>query len=89
MSWSASATDIDPAAIDGIEPPYPVEGEPAEQLAKAKELAALLADSGVVGDPAEHRFNVALSGHANPDHEPAEGYANDTVSVTVSQAAAG
>ncbi len=57
-----------------------------EQLEVAIDAAQGLILSGLVGDPAGKRFNVSLSGHVNPNHEPAEGWANDYISISVSQA---
>lgn len=89
MSWVASLPEpVDAAGVRECESTSSagLNGEPREQFEKARELAATLIESGVVGDPANHTFRVSLSGHANPAHVPAEGYANDLVSISVSQA---
>lgn len=94
MSWSASlgatkATDID-AAIDGCATSPPEDGldeEVVEQVNAARAAAKGLVASGAVGD-SEKAFTVTLSGHSNEGHEPADGWANDCVTVTIAQVAA-
>ena len=44
-----------------------------------------LVATGALGDPMKHKFSVSLVGHANPGHEPAEGWANDSVTISISQ----
>lgn len=57
-----------------------------EAVKKAAEIAVMLVGSGTVGSPDNrHDFAISMSGHANPDHEPAQGWANDFVSVSVYQ----
>lgn len=86
MSWSASVTNISIDEIDSIVSfPAELSEEAKEQFEAAKEHAKALAESGVVGDVENHRFNVNLAGHANPGHEPAEGWANDGIAVNVAQ----
>lgn len=58
--------------------------EVREQVGVAREALSTLVHSGFVGD-ALVRLRVSLSGHANPGHSPRDGYANDTISVSVSQ----
>lgn len=89
MSWS---TYIGPTAAADIKAsldvaPLPPELAPhvQEQVDKAKATALAIVKSGVIGDADAHFF-VSLSGHANPGHVPAEGWANDCISVSVSQA---
>lgn len=55
-----------------------------EQIKHAVEAAVGTVKSGVVGGE-HHFFHVTMSGHANPNHEPAPGWANDVVSIHVSQ----
>lgn len=91
MSWSASlgatkATDID-AAIDGCATSPPEDGldeHVVEQVNAARAAAKGLVASGAVGD-GEKAFSVTLSGHSNEGHEPADGWANDCVTVNVVQ----
>jgi hypothetical protein len=49
--------------------------------------AKSLVESGALGDDTRE-FTVALSGHSNPGHAPVPGYANDSIYVSVAQAAA-
>jgi Zn-dependent membrane protease YugP len=56
-----------------------------DQVGAAKAAAKAILDSGCVGDCDSEAFAVGLSGHANPEHKPAAGSTNDTVSVSVSQ----
>lgn len=86
MSWTAYAASVDIDGIATIEVPYPIDDDPREQFEKAKQLAIDLVESGVVGGSPDHRFNVSLSGHANPGHEPTEGWSNDAVTISISQA---
>jgi hypothetical protein len=60
---------------------------PDDQFDAALEAAQTVLDSGAVGD-IDDLFNISLSGHANPDHKPADGMSNDMINVTVSQAIA-
>ena len=57
--------------------------ESARQLIAARRAAVTFAQSSTVG---AERVTVTLSGHANPDHRPVKGYANDFVTITVSNA---
>jgi hypothetical protein len=61
-----------------------------EQAEAAVEAVNTLIDSGVLGEVGTAkkpgmRFTVSVSGHANPDHKPADGMANDSVNITISQ----
>lgn len=89
MSWT---THIGPTSAGEIEAslkvaPLPdgLSAEALEQIELAKMLALAIVQDGCVGDEDQH-FYVSLSGHANPEHQPTEGWANDCVSVSVSQA---
>jgi hypothetical protein len=95
VSWSASFPegvrgdaldeDLDPAKANTSPPDFDKwDDAPAEQLVAARSLVYDLIEKGAVGNSSK-TFNVTLSGHANPDHEPAEGWANDMVSISVSQ----
>lgn len=64
--------------------------EAREQATAAIAAAVDLIDSDVVGDGGTtknpgKRFNVYLSGHANPGHNAADGMANDFVQINVNQ----
>jgi hypothetical protein len=58
--------------------------EVVEQVDQAKAMANFIIESEVVGSP-DKVFSVSLSGHANLNHEPKEGWANDMISVQVVQ----
>jgi hypothetical protein len=88
MSWTASlpepvAVSEVTEALASLEASPPVEGEPQEQFEAAKDAARVLVESGAVGD---RPVRINLNGHANPGHEPTEGYANDMITVSISQA---
>jgi hypothetical protein len=87
MSWSLSINPHDSieetrSAIEHTEPSSPLPEESLEQLRAAKVAVADLLDSGCVGGPP---VLISFSGHANPGHRPAEGWANDYVSITITQ----
>jgi hypothetical protein len=80
MSWFknyASKEDFN-ADVVSVGTPEP----PTDQVSIARKVAREVMDSGAVGGP---DFTVSLSGHANPNHGKTEGWANDTITVTVSQ----
>lgn len=52
-----------------------------EQFEAALSAAKSIVDSGAVGS-AKY---VNLSGHANPGHTPRDGYANDILTISISQ----
>ena len=57
----------------------------AEMLSQAEQAtyaAVALIESGCLGDGT---FTVNLSGHANPGHQPRDGWANDAVSISIAQ----
>lgn len=60
---------------------YDLDPAAKEQIDAAITAAKSLVASGVVG---AGLVNVQLNGHANPDHKPVKGWANDVVTVTVS-----
>lgn len=58
--------------------------EAKEQVDLALKTAnAVIAHAAIGGR--EKDYAVSLSGHANPGHAPTSGYANDCITVTVSQ----
>lgn len=59
--------------------------ECGDQFDAAKAAVAGIIASGAVGDP-KGKFEVAMSGHANPDHAPRQGWANDQVVISITQA---
>lgn len=62
---------------------YELDAAAKEQGTAAIAVAKSLVDSGTVGGSV---FNVTVSGHANPDHKPRSGWANDALTVAVSSA---
>ena len=57
----------------------------SEALANACGAVVALVNSGAYGDPDLHTFSVVLSGHANENHKPAEGWVNDFISIAIHQ----
>jgi hypothetical protein len=93
MSWSVSLSGMRQKDFDS-QFKSQIENHPSlqnssegtiEQLMRAKEAAKALIDSGAVGESDKYDFTVYLSGHSNPDHMPVSGWANDQITVTVSQ----
>ena len=90
MSWHVSfevapgeLTDP-PAARDARSAALRQNPEAGDQFDAALVAALALLSSGAVGGP-DRAFYVTLSGHANPDHAPRSGWANDAVTVALSQ----
>jgi len=92
MSWNVTLNDIDPAQLgklahDAYEDLRQRHADDAEVLPAMNEqfdAALAAASSGMTRVVGKGKVNVTLSGHANPRHEPREGWANDYVSVHVS-----
>lgn len=62
-------------------------GDPAQDQLKAARTAVKgLIDSGCIGS-LEHDYRVSISGHSNPDHDPAQGMANDAIQLSIYQIA--
>jgi hypothetical protein len=87
MSWNAtipgpiSANELDAVELKVTDPSPEVQ----EQFEAGKlALVSLLADGTLGGT--DKKFKISLHGHANPKHEPAAGYVNDGVHLTVEQA---
>lgn len=98
MSWGSISTqttvstfDADVAAatekyVAGLaDNDYMLDQAALDQVAAATAAAKSLVTSGAVGDDTK-RFAVSISGHANPGHVAAAGYANDIAYVNVAQA---
>jgi hypothetical protein len=84
MSWTAQLLAVNgEVTVRYADPSLENNDEARAQFVAASELAGKLIDTGVVGENKNYVINV--SGHANPDHEPAEGFANDTVTIQVYQ----
>lgn len=58
--------------------------EVVDHLFVGKTAAAESITSGVFGDP-DSEFVVVVSGHANPEHQPKEGWVNDCISISITQ----
>ncbi len=96
MSWSVQLADVDPMTVEeatreryaAFKANYSDHAEVYqamdEQFEAALNAARVLLVRGTVGGG---NVNVTLSGHANPGHKPRQGWANDTVTVSVSSAA--
>lgn len=91
MSWSTHYNGLEQFRKD--EPAYPAQNfDPAleveftEQLKAARGVVEALVASGAIGGAGKD-YRISLSGHANPGHEPRAGYANDCVTVSITQAA--
>lgn len=88
MSWSGSGTASEHGiAVTSLKltTPYNEADEHVrEQMNVAADAATKIIASGAIGG-AGKEFYVNVSGHANPDHEPAEGWSNDALTVSVSQ----
>lgn len=58
-----------------------------DQVLAAKAAAIVLAKSGTVGNTgtAGKSVRITIAGHGNEGHEPSKGWANDYVSVNVTQ----
>jgi hypothetical protein len=93
MSWNVSLTDIAPSEVEAaaaksyrdFKATYSDDAKALlamdEQFEAALNVVRFLMPRDVVG---EGNINVSLSGHANPDHKPRAGWANDYVMVNVS-----
>lgn len=86
MSWSETLQNLPYEDLDSLEPKNEYTKAALDQFEEAKEAAVQLVSSGCFGDPKRFYFNITLGGHSNPDHEPLAGWANDCVSIYISQA---
>lgn len=84
MSWSEYLPDVSPNELAAYVPNEHTQ-QFRDQFDQARGLALVLIDSGVVGEGEDLRFVVSMSGHGNPEHKPTPGWANDFVSVSVTQ----
>lgn len=55
-----------------------------QQFTTAVLVVAGIIDDGLVGN-STGQFQVSISGHANKDHKPTPGWANDMITISVSQ----
>lgn len=93
MSWSASivtepGNDWD-GKIQELELPEGLVDRDTPHVRgaflEAKYMAIDLIGSEEFGDPEQFGFTVNLGGHANPNHEPTEGWTNDFVVISIHQ----
>lgn len=83
MSWTAQSVQGPRSAAFDIDTPSlsdEVESEQGQQFTAAMNAVRALVDA--VGRP-EDEVSVSLMGHANPGHGPREGWANETITITV------
>ena len=82
MSWSARYTYGAEGGVDfSGNPEMP---EVATQFDQAVKSVNYLIQSGVLGSP-NGKYNIFLSGHANENHQPKEGWSNDSVTISITQ----
>jgi hypothetical protein len=60
---------------------YDLDAAAKEQIEAASAAVNAVIASGAVGTGL---VNVSLNGHANPEHKPVKGWANDSITITVS-----
>lgn len=88
MSWSTIAVSVGGDSVDKDLEALVAQGQEGPEVDRSleavKQAAADLIRSGVVGNPS-HTFRVAAGGHVNPGNEPAEGWANDCLNLSISQ----
>jgi hypothetical protein len=83
MSWSTNVGPVAKGAIEVNSPAYAsdVFDEQSDQFEAAVDAARALAKA--VGRP-EDEVYVTLSGHANPEHGPRPGWADEMITVSIS-----
>lgn len=90
MSWHVSATfngDSARRELDALRESVLAQNpEAGDQFEAARSAALGIILVSAVGWAAKCRFHVVMSGHANPDHAPRDGWANDMINVSVGQA---
>lgn len=87
MSWSISYSDIDGQKDDFNPSPLETYGSLSDEVREAFDAAVTAAvdliKSRVLGVGV--KYNVVLSGHANPGHAPVDGWVNDCMTISISQ----
>ena len=86
MSFSANGTVVN-GDIETLSYSPPYENMPEYQrdmLEEAMGVIASLLASGVVGTE-DKFYRWSVNGHGNINHEPASGWANDSLSISVTQ----
>ena len=86
MSWSVNGlVPNESFGLSGLkEDALRQNPECGDQFDAVASAAQSIIDSGTVGAQGK-QFHVSMSGHANPNHEPREGWANDAVTIQISQ----
>lgn len=90
MSWNVTLTSLNPEDLEqaarksytAYKANYHDDGSVFGAMDEQFD-AALGAAKALLPTVGEGLVNVILSGHANPGHRPRQGWANDTVHVTV------
>lgn len=82
MSWSASFRVVPGEELQDVYESNVDVPEHAEQYRAAKVAVFDILNSGALGG---HQHKVVVVGHGNPGHEPAPGWANDGVTITIVQ----
>lgn len=59
--------------------------EAEEQHDEALIAFANIMDSRAMGNFEKYTYYLTLSGHANKNHEPTDGWANDCLTITIAQ----
>lgn len=85
MSWSEFLPDHTLKELRKARPKTDLAEEAYDQFEAALGCAIDIVQSGVVGNTDEFKFSVSLSGHANPDHKPTDDWADDMLSLSISQ----
>jgi hypothetical protein len=87
MSWSASFTvtpGVTPEEEDFVLSNVNEVPEHLEQFREAVASTFGILLSGVLGSQ-KKSFRVNLTGHGNPDHEPAKGWASEFLTISITQ----
>ena len=84
MSWLVTGTLPSDDVLTLKDQALSQNPECSDQFDAAAAAVQSIIDSGVVGGEGK-QFHVSMSGHANPDHEPRDGWANDAVTIQISQ----
>ena len=95
MSWAVTGIRLNNGEVGELDEKRLLEfteedkytDEVREQVASALEALLVLLSHNALGKPKENNYVVSISGHANPGHKPAPGWAKDCVTITVSQCA--
>ena len=86
MSWSVNGVLLPGASLDSggwKERALAQNPECGDQFDAVAAAVKSVLDSGTVGN--EKQFAISMSGHSNPNHEPRDGWANDAVTIQISQ----